>query len=139
MKIIDADNKGNVIRVYFGEDSLGKDYYGDDWDDNPYEDNAGRVYDNFISAYVDVYVPFSYGVRTARDQVNSYNSPWCKDDFKRGIPYLSIFRLEYDYDYSGELAYDIKFETKFEDFQESLKELGFAHSIVTVERKNDEN
>lgn len=132
MKIIDVGSKGNVLRVYFGEDSLGKNYYGDDWDDKPYESNAGEVYDKFISAYIDIYVPYPYNVREACDTF--YNSPFCKDDFKRGIPYISIYRAV-DYDYCGELAYDLKFETKFEDFLEDLKELGFAYSITTMEKK----
>ncbi len=134
MKIIDADNKGNVLRVYFGEDSLGKNYYGDDWDDRPYEHNADGVYEEFISAYVDIYIPFSYNVCRACDDM--YNSPWCKNDFKRGIPYLSIYR-PCDYDYLGELAYDIKFETSFENFIEDLKELGFAYSITVIEKRGN--
>lgn len=128
MKIIDVGSKGNVLRVYFGEDSLGKDYYGDDWDDRPYESNAGDVYDEFVSAYIDIYIPFSYSVREACDTF--YNSPFCKDDFKRGIPYISIYRD----DWCNELAYDICFEKKFEDFLEDLKELGFAYSITTIEK-----
>lgn len=129
MKIIDVGSKGNVLRVYFGEDSLGKDYYGDDWDDRPYESNAGSVYDEFISAYIDIYIPFSYSVKEACDTF--YNSPFCKDDFKRGIPYISIYRDGW----CNDLAYDVCFETKFEDFLEDLKELGFAYSITTIERK----
>ena len=36
MKIIDWDRKGNVLRLYLGEDRL-EDWWGDDWDDRPYE------------------------------------------------------------------------------------------------------
>ena len=69
-KIIDFEVKGNVVRFYLGNktDEWGwtnknyKDrngntpdwlkpndtYYGDDWDDVPYEHNAGLVYDKFV-------------------------------------------------------------------------------------------
>ena len=31
MKIIDFDEKGNVVRFYLGDDNC-EDYWGDDWD-----------------------------------------------------------------------------------------------------------
>ena len=40
MKIIDSELKGNVVRFYLGEDP---DFFGDDWNHYPYEDNAGPV------------------------------------------------------------------------------------------------
>ena len=46
LKIIDFEKKGNVVRFYYGKDSL-KEWYGDDWDDRPYEHNAGEVYHRF--------------------------------------------------------------------------------------------
>ena len=80
MTIIDFERKGNVIRFYLGEkteewgwtnpdykDSNEKtpewlkssDYYwGDDWDDFPYDCNAGRVYDHFIKGHKDVIADF---------------------------------------------------------------------------------
>lgn len=50
-EIIDFDQKGNVVRFYLGKNG---EQYGDDWDDAPYEDNAGTVYDKFIRGTVDV-------------------------------------------------------------------------------------
>lgn len=80
MKIIDFERKGNVIRFYLGEkteewgwtnpnykDYTGEtpdwlrpsdDYYGDDWDNAPYEANAGRVYEQFIKGHKDIVVDF---------------------------------------------------------------------------------
>jgi hypothetical protein len=52
MKIIDMERKGNVVRFYLGEDTL-KDWWGDDWNDYPYDANAERVYSEFIAGYVD--------------------------------------------------------------------------------------
>ena len=81
LKVIDFDRKGNVIRFYLGKKTAAwgwtnpdyKDpydgkrpewvkpsdtFYGDDWDDAPYQDNAGQVYDQFIYGWYDMYVPF---------------------------------------------------------------------------------
>ena len=57
MKIIDFSKKGNVVRFYLGEDNC-KDYWGDDWNDFPYEHNAGCVYDEYIAGIVDIAFPF---------------------------------------------------------------------------------
>lgn len=81
MKIIDFYKKGNVVRFYLGEDSLEK-WWGDDWNDTPYEHNAGEVYDRFVSAYVDVVFPFDWEVCEPGDDWNYHgNSPFCKEDF----------------------------------------------------------
>lgn len=42
MQIIDMEKKGNVVRFYLGEN--GKQW-GDDWNDAPYDCNAGTVYE----------------------------------------------------------------------------------------------
>lgn len=44
MKIIDFERKGNLVRFYLGDDDL-HDWSGDDWNDTPYEYNAGQVYE----------------------------------------------------------------------------------------------
>ena len=41
MKIVDFKKEGNIVRFYLGETING--IYGDDWDDTPYEHNAGEV------------------------------------------------------------------------------------------------
>ena len=53
MKIIDWEAKGNVVRYFLGADDL-ESWYGDDWDDVPYEHNAEQVYDQFVKGYMDV-------------------------------------------------------------------------------------
>ena len=79
MKIIDFKKKGNVVRFYLGEETPdwgwtrsdytrngttpdwlkpSDRYYGDDWDDRPYEHNAGQVYEEFIKGYKDVAFDF---------------------------------------------------------------------------------
>lgn len=84
MKIIDFKKKGNVVRFYLGADGC-KDYSGDDWNDTPYEHNAEKVRDDYITGYRDVIFPFDYSVLEPCDGVT--NSDWCKDDMKaRKVP-----------------------------------------------------
>ena len=84
-EIIDFDQKGNVVRFYLGKNG---EQYGDDWDDAPYEDNAGTVYDKFIRGTVDVafgmdadvYAPDGYGCES-----------FTKDGMKqRAYPCISV-------------------------------------------------
>lgn len=85
MKIIDFETKGNVIRFALGADDC-NDYWGDDWDDIPYEHNAGPVYDDYITGYATVFVPFDYTVCSMEHdwhyQGGRYGSGLAKEDFK---------------------------------------------------------
>lgn len=110
MKIIDFERKGNVIRFYLGADEL-ESWYGDDWNDAPYEHNAGRVYDEFITGRHDMIVPFDYTVMEPCD--GQLNSRWCKLDMvTRAVPCIIIVPDKLDYysddfdDYVG--AADVK-------------------------------
>ena len=81
MKVIDFETKGNVIKLYFGTED---DYYGDDWNDYPYEHNAGEVYDRYVEKTIDFAFPFDFDVLTAEDDwTYNGNSPYCKNDFKQ--------------------------------------------------------
>jgi len=92
LKVIDFSKKGNVIRFYLGNSS---DYYGDDWDDRPYEHNAGKVYDEFIRDTYDIYVPFDFEVLEPCD--GTINSSYCKDDMKENkVPCIVIYKPEKD-------------------------------------------
>lgn len=102
MKIIDFERKGNVIRFYLGADEL-ESWHGDDWDDMPYEHNAGRVYDEFVAGHRDMKVPFDYTVLEPRD--GQLNSRWCKlDMIARLVPCIIIVpdKLEKQYYYSAD-------------------------------------
>ena len=57
MKIIDFEKKGNLVRFWLGTDDC-SDYWGDDWDDAPYEHNAGYVYSEYVTGYIDYVFPF---------------------------------------------------------------------------------
>lgn len=87
MKIIDFEKKGNVVRFTLGRDDL-EDWGGDDWNDAPYEHNAGEVYDEYVSGYREVAFPLNYAVlEPQEDWHNNNNSPYCKDDMKaRRVP-----------------------------------------------------
>lgn len=88
MKIIDWERRGNVVRFYLGADSL-KAWHGDDWNDAPWEHNAGTVYDEFVRGHVDVAFAFDCEVREAGQ--DELNSKWCKDDFfARREPFLTV-------------------------------------------------
>lgn len=80
MKIIDFEKHGNVVRFYLGENSC-KDYWGDDWNDAPYDCNAGEVYDRYVSGYIDIAFPFDWSVLEPSDGV--YNCRFTKEDMKR--------------------------------------------------------
>lgn len=54
MKIIDFEKKGNVVRFYLGADDC-FDYWGDDWNDAPYDCNGGNVYHNFVIGHKDMF------------------------------------------------------------------------------------
>ena len=79
MKIIDFEKKGNLVRFWLGDDNC-TDYWGDDWDDAPYDCNAGTVYDEFIKGYKDICFPFDWIVVEPCDGVCNCN--YSKEDMK---------------------------------------------------------
>lgn len=88
MKIIDCDVKGNVVRLHLGDDDLA-DWGGDDWNDRPYDCNAGPVEDRYVSAVMDVAVPWRFGVLEPKDE--RVNCEFSRDDMKaRRVPMLLV-------------------------------------------------
>lgn len=84
MKIIDFRKKGNVVRFYLGADDC-DDYWGDDWNDRPYESNAEKVNYKYIVGHRDIAFPIEYAVLEPCD--GHVNSPYTKEDMKkRRIP-----------------------------------------------------
>ena len=85
MKVIDFEKKGQTVRLYLGEDDL-TDWYGDDWDDAPYEHNAGRVYNEFIAGYTDMVFDFDDAIAEPKDEWRyQHNSPFSKDMMRQRL------------------------------------------------------
>lgn len=102
LKVIDWSAKGNVVRLYLGYPDC-DGYWGDDWDDAPYEHNAGNVYDEYIVGFMDVAVGIGYDVTCPSDLY--LNSPYSKADFKAGVPFAVISPCDdllYGYDVYGD-------------------------------------
>jgi len=141
MKIIDFAKKGNMVRFYLGEDDL-QEWYGDDWDDRPYEHNAGRVYDEFVCGTFDVAFPFDwYVIEPAMDWNFQRNSPYCKDDFvRRDAPCLVVVPSEelrdeafVDEDnYTKWAASDRSFKIYFGDSPLKIRKWKYGEELMTV-------
>lgn len=87
LKVIDWEEKGNLIRLYLGApDNI--EYWGDDWDDSPYEHNAGNVYERNIVGFIDIVIGFGYDPVTPA--THALNSCYSKKDFKDGIPFMAV-------------------------------------------------
>ena len=91
-KIIDFERKGNVVRFYLGADDC-NDYWGDDWDDTPYEHNAGSVYDRYVTGVKDIAFPFD---NLVLEPSNDYHSSYIsKEDMKnKRVPCLIVVPAE---------------------------------------------
>ena len=88
MKIIDFDRKGNIVRFYLGADDC-TEYHGDDWNDAPYDCNAGTVYDEYVTGHRDVAFPFDSVVLEPCD--GETNCGLAKDDMKsRRVPCIIV-------------------------------------------------
>jgi hypothetical protein len=91
MKIIDFEKNGNVVRFFYGRNDC-KNYHGDDWNDYPYESNAGHVYPEFVRGYVDVAFDMGHVVMEPQDDWHhDGGSGYCKDDMKdRDVPCIIV-------------------------------------------------
>ena len=73
-EILDFSCQGNVIRFYLGKNG---EQWGDDWSD-PF-DNAGSVYNQYVGATVDLYVPYEYTVLNPYDTSYYYYNSYSKE------------------------------------------------------------
>uniref|UniRef100_A0A6H1ZLQ4 Uncharacterized protein n=1 Tax=viral metagenome TaxID=1070528 RepID=A0A6H1ZLQ4_9ZZZZ len=106
-EIIDFNRKGNVIRFYLGKN--GKQW-GDDWNDIPYEHNAGRASDEFIKGYCDIAIDFDYEVEEICD--NTDNSEYSKLDMVKRIVFALVIIKDKEYIFERKRIY---FGDKIED------------------------
>ena len=88
MKIIDFEKKGNVVRFWLGADDL-QEWWGDDWNDAPYDCNAGSVYEQYVSGHKDIAFPFDD--RVIEPCEGAYNCICTKEDMiKRYVPCIIV-------------------------------------------------
>ena len=73
-EILDYSCDGNIIRFYLGKNG---NQWGDDWNDPI--DSAGIVYEKYVGAMVDMYVPYDYAVLNPRDVSYNYYSSYSKE------------------------------------------------------------
>lgn len=101
----DSEYAGDDLTLYFTELDDVKEQWGDDWDDAPYEHNAGTPYESDYSKD-EIKVENGAGVYTAIDilkvvvrggyniitpRTNQRNSQYSVEDINSGIvPWLSI-------------------------------------------------
>mgnify|MGYP000914290250 FL=1 len=111
-KILDFECFGNIVKLYLGETVNG--IYGDDWNDIPYEHNAGTVYDKFYTDTVEIAFPLSTQVY---EPCFGYdNSPYCKQDFLfRKVPFLLFGQLDESW--------------RYHDFDELLEKVPTLHKL----------
>ena len=137
LKVIDFERKGNVVRLYLG---VGTDYWGDDWDDVPYEHNAGTVYDEYVKGYVDVAFPFNMLVCELSDDWTR-NSRWSKDDMKkRKVPCIVITddNDSWDDNFSTAIADESSRKIYFGDKAEILLSCGGAILEASIDMEGEE-
>lgn len=139
LQIIDFEKKGNLVRFYLGKPGE-TEYHGDDWNDRPYEHNAGTVYDRYVEDYIDIVFPYEYEVMEPADDWRYHgNSPYCKDDFKeRKAPCIVAVYNDDPYTwidnaYSEYMADDKAVRIYFGDLMEP------SFHTVLFERANEEN
>lgn len=89
MQIIDFERKGNVVRFYLGENGV---QWGDDWDDSPYECNAGMVYGHFVQGIRDIAFPFdSFVLEPESGAWGHGGSHYTKEDMRaRRVPCIIV-------------------------------------------------
>jgi len=121
-EVIDFAKKGNLVRFYLGKN--GKQW-GDDWDDAPYEHNAGKVYDEFVKGHCDIVIDFDCNVYELNESLGITNTEYCKDDMvKRKIFCIKIIALD---EYQHHIIY-------FGDTLENILKLEFCHLINVVSK-----
>ena len=80
-EIIDWERKGNLVKFYLGKNG---EQWGSDWDDVPWEANAGRVYDKYIEGHKVIAFPFEYNVYEPRHSCSK------RDLINRIVPCLVV-------------------------------------------------
>lgn len=135
LKIIDYIKKGNQVKFILGDKNL-KDWHGDDWNDAPYEDNAGMVSDEFIKG--EKVFTFDFDDAVLEPCNGEWNSHYTKDMMKaRQIPCIIVVDktlAEKEYGYWGN-SNDIPFRN-YAGADNPLVKKFFFGDIIKVEEDN---
>jgi hypothetical protein len=103
VKLVDFRCFGNVVRLYYTDDLELERWWGDDWDDRPYEHNAGEVYPEYFDGYLELAFPSAYVV--GEPCLGHLNSPYSKSDMMaRCVPMISACRFLDDGSYERSAA-----------------------------------
>jgi hypothetical protein len=80
MKLCDVEKFGNIVRLYYTDDNV-NDYWGDDWDDIPYEHNAGIVSSEYVPYVEEIAFPTEW-FYILEPCDGTYNSCYSKEDMR---------------------------------------------------------
>lgn len=91
-KIIDINTAGNLLQLKLGNNGS---QWGDDWDDIPYESNAGEVYDEYVQDTIDAIYDIDYLVLPYAEYHRLTNSDKAMIDFvNRKVPYYYVVKKD---------------------------------------------
>ena len=121
-KCIDFELNGNIARIWLGKENL-EAWWGDDWDDVPYECNAETVSPEYTVGHVDVAFPFDAIVSEPAD--GHCNSRWAKEDMQRRLIPMFV-AIDYKDPY-GHYRYDSCFEDAYRHPDAWILKMGDAY------------
>lgn len=139
MKIVDFKKDGNIVRFYLGKTING--IYGDDWDDTPYEHNAGEVYDQFYDKTIDIVFPLD--TQVFEPCYGFVNSPYCKNSFisEDKVPCIIFGEVEnlWQYENYAELLEDVPSLDKIylgDEWEDVVAKYGDKFTILPSKKSN---
>ena len=139
MKIVDFKKDGNIVRFYLGKTING--IYGDDWDDTPYEHNAGEVYDQFYDKTIDV--AFTLDTQVFEPCYGFINSPYCKNSFisEDKVPCILFSEVEnlWQYENYPELLEKVPLLNKIylgDEWEDVMAKYGYKFTVLPSKKNN---
>lgn len=89
LKLVDIEVFQDYAILYLGKLDM-NDYYGDDWNDAPYDCNAGLVYSEFIEKIITVKMPEDLYIESFEEYFDVLNMRITRNDQKWGIYPVAI-------------------------------------------------
>lgn len=139
MKIVDFKKDGNIVRFYLGKTING--IYGDDWDDTPYEHNAGEVYDKFYDKTIDIAFPLD--TQVFEPCYGFINSPYCKNSFisEDKVPCIIFGEVEnlWQYENYAELLENVPSLDKIylgDEWEDVMAKYGDKFTVLPSKKSN---